>query len=446
MIKRKGFTLIEVLISLAVIAILVLLAGPRLLGYTDKAKLTELTNNTREVQSAAERYYLDNDDWPRLTDEPYTKEEVENFSNKFYDMTGKEIDLDPDGKYYDIDFDELGSYINIPGNKANYILQNPVGKVYALSSPTEEASERLEKSIPRSPGDFIIKSGVTFYRGSTINIEWGESSRWGMPQEGKTYRVEYKFNNEENYVFLANTGTLNEHPFDIPDSSINSSVQFRVRAENELLSSSWKEVSYNLADMPPQFTFSSSGSNYSEFIVPVTGTYKITVEGAKGGRGGHLYSNTWGGGISISGRTGSYGSLMSGEFELNQGDVLYVYQGTMGRNGSNGANYTGSRPKKGYGGGGGGGASSLVKLNKNSEENIIISAQGGNGGRGGYGGTSGKTGSPGSGGISNLSGKGSSGSRYNGGSGGGVNLNKGTNTTEANSTKTTGKVIIEKID
>lgn len=73
MIKRKGFTLIEVLVSLTVIAILVLLAGPRLLGYTDKAKLTELTSNTREVQSAAERYYLDNDDWPRLTDNPILK-------------------------------------------------------------------------------------------------------------------------------------------------------------------------------------------------------------------------------------------------------------------------------------------------------------------------------------------------------------------------------------
>jgi len=146
--RNKGFTLVELLITIAVIAVLVLLAAPRLLGYTDKAKVAELTVNTREIETAAERYYMDHDDWPRLTDEPYTKEEVNSFSEKIYNITGEEVNLDSDGNYYDIDFDKLKPYIDVPGEKANYILQNPVGKVYALYKPTEDAIKRLDKEEP----------------------------------------------------------------------------------------------------------------------------------------------------------------------------------------------------------------------------------------------------------------------------------------------------------
>jgi len=145
--KRKGFTLIELLITISVIGVLVLLAAPNLLGYTDKAKLSEITSNTKEVQSAAERYYLDNDDWPRLSDDPYTKEEIENFTQEVYDITGKNPEIDPDGNYYDIDFDKLKPYIDVPGKKSYYILQNPVGKVFYLNEPTEERENIYEEKL-----------------------------------------------------------------------------------------------------------------------------------------------------------------------------------------------------------------------------------------------------------------------------------------------------------
>jgi len=161
--RNKGFTLIELLVTISVIAVLVLLAAPKLLGYTDKAKVSELTTNTRSIQDAAERYYFahDESEWPRLTDEPYTDDEVQAFAEKIYDLTGEEVSLDPDGNYYDIDFDKLKPFIDVPGEKANYILQNPVGKVYSLYKPTSEALERLpetaqiEEEIDMSEGEEI---------------------------------------------------------------------------------------------------------------------------------------------------------------------------------------------------------------------------------------------------------------------------------------------------
>jgi len=204
--RNKGFTLIELLVTIAVIAVLVLLAAPKLLGYTDKAKVTELTVNTREIETAAERYYMDHDDWPRLTDEPYTKEEVNTFSEKIYNITGEEVNLDPDGNYYDIDFDKLKPYIDVPGEKANYILQNPVGKVYALYKPTEEAVKRLDKEEPLYEFDSFTftNAGATGRFGPTqaqldsayagTILEGLVSSQngiqlWTVPKSG-TYRIE----------------------------------------------------------------------------------------------------------------------------------------------------------------------------------------------------------------------------------------------------------------
>jgi len=208
MMKRNGFTLIELLVTITVIAVLVLLAAPRLLGYTDKAKITELTVNTREIETAAERYYMDHDEseWPRLTDKPYTKTEVNEFAEKIYDITGEEVELDENGKYYDIDFDKLKPYIDVPGDKTNYILQNPVGKVYALYKPTEEAVKRLEKEEPLYEFDSFTftNAGATGRFGPTqeqLDSAYTDTiledkivsdngiQLWTVPKSG-TYRIE----------------------------------------------------------------------------------------------------------------------------------------------------------------------------------------------------------------------------------------------------------------
>ena len=97
--NKKAFTIIELIVVMAIIGILVLLAMPKFMGYTKEAKFTKFINNTKQLENASERYYMENQDWPRLTDTPYTSLEINTFAQKIYDATGKEVALDTNGSY-----------------------------------------------------------------------------------------------------------------------------------------------------------------------------------------------------------------------------------------------------------------------------------------------------------------------------------------------------------
>lgn len=64
--KKKGFTLIELIVVLVILAILAALLIPVLTGYIDKAKRKSIVAETRQVVMAAQT----------LADEEYTKADV----------------------------------------------------------------------------------------------------------------------------------------------------------------------------------------------------------------------------------------------------------------------------------------------------------------------------------------------------------------------------------
>ncbi|MBB3997054.1 type II secretion system major pseudopilin GspG [Aureimonas pseudogalii] len=61
---EAGFTLVELLVVLAIIALVGTLVGPRVLGYIGMAKADTAASQIRNLASAVELYYLDAGSYP----------------------------------------------------------------------------------------------------------------------------------------------------------------------------------------------------------------------------------------------------------------------------------------------------------------------------------------------------------------------------------------------
>ena len=64
---ESGFTLVEILVTLTIIAILVAIAVPSYLGYQRKATETTAESNLRAALPAVEAYYQDNATYASMT-------------------------------------------------------------------------------------------------------------------------------------------------------------------------------------------------------------------------------------------------------------------------------------------------------------------------------------------------------------------------------------------
>ena len=62
--SSKGFTLIELVIVLAVISLLLTIAMPRYFHSVDKSKQTMLRSNLASTRDALDKYYTDNGKYP----------------------------------------------------------------------------------------------------------------------------------------------------------------------------------------------------------------------------------------------------------------------------------------------------------------------------------------------------------------------------------------------
>ena len=63
-LNKKGFTLIELIVVIAILGILAAIAVPRLSAFTDKAKIGAIKANEKIVVSALNTVYADANDWP----------------------------------------------------------------------------------------------------------------------------------------------------------------------------------------------------------------------------------------------------------------------------------------------------------------------------------------------------------------------------------------------
>lgn len=72
-IKQRGFTLVELLVVLAIIATLMSLVAPRYTGSVDKAKEAVLQEDLATLRDAIDKYYGDNSKYPASLDDLVNK-------------------------------------------------------------------------------------------------------------------------------------------------------------------------------------------------------------------------------------------------------------------------------------------------------------------------------------------------------------------------------------
>ncbi|MCC8177708.1 MAG: type II secretion system major pseudopilin GspG, partial [Cloacibacillus sp.] len=62
--KRRGFTLIEIMVVVVIIGLLSALVGPRLMGQSDEAKRKTTQTQIAQLEQVLGLYYLDNGFYP----------------------------------------------------------------------------------------------------------------------------------------------------------------------------------------------------------------------------------------------------------------------------------------------------------------------------------------------------------------------------------------------
>lgn len=71
--SKRGFTLVELLVTMSIIALLLALAAPRYFGQVDSAKETVLRENLHQMRDAIDKFYGDNARYPDTLQELVTR-------------------------------------------------------------------------------------------------------------------------------------------------------------------------------------------------------------------------------------------------------------------------------------------------------------------------------------------------------------------------------------
>ena len=66
---KRGFTLVELLVVLAIVALLLSIALPRFFTSLDKSKETALAENLRVLRICIDKFHADKGKWPKALDE-----------------------------------------------------------------------------------------------------------------------------------------------------------------------------------------------------------------------------------------------------------------------------------------------------------------------------------------------------------------------------------------
>ena len=135
--KRRGFTLIEIMVVVVIIGLLSALVGPRLMGQSDEAKRKTTQTQIAQLEQVLGLYYLDNGFYPTtspgleaLVKHPTMPPEPLNNKKGGYmkkvpkDAWGREFVYTAPGEHGDVDILSYGADGQEGGSGANADIAN----------------------------------------------------------------------------------------------------------------------------------------------------------------------------------------------------------------------------------------------------------------------------------------------------------------------------------
>lgn len=115
-VKKNGFSFIEILIVIAIMAGMIAIIGPMLFGKLDEAKIDQARIQMKSFQGALDLYRLDNSSYPTteqgliaLIEKPQIGKVPSNWRGPY--LASSKLPLDPWG--FDYYFESDGASINI---------------------------------------------------------------------------------------------------------------------------------------------------------------------------------------------------------------------------------------------------------------------------------------------------------------------------------------------
>ena len=104
--NERGFTLIEIMVVIVILALLAALVGPKILGRSDDAKLADAKVQIRNMETGLKLYKLDNGQFPSteqglnaLVAKPTVGTIPKNYKAEGY-LESKQVPKDPWGNEY----------------------------------------------------------------------------------------------------------------------------------------------------------------------------------------------------------------------------------------------------------------------------------------------------------------------------------------------------------